>query len=55
MNQSVVKGEEKLLFIYVHFILMSILYITCESRIEDHKQLSIINRIVDLFKRSPLV
>jgi len=47
-DRYVVKGEEKLPFTYIHFILASMLRIVCESRVEDHKQSSIANRKVGL-------
>jgi hypothetical protein len=33
-----IKGEEKLLFIYIYFIFTSISYIIYELRVEDHNQ-----------------
>jgi hypothetical protein len=33
-----VKDEEKLLFIYTHFIFTSVLHVIYKSRVEDHNQ-----------------
>jgi hypothetical protein len=50
-NRSVVKGEEKAILHVCTFYIYGYATFHCESRVEDHKQLSTTSRRVGLLER----